>query len=140
MQRWIYLVITVSGIGLWGVWLSQSLVHGQPPAKGRNQDGIRLTFEVVQSFDARYAGDTPGHMGRAGGLDNRQLKIALGDPVYRGQEKVGSVTELKWNRPNGSLDIEFDPQENVRVNVGDEVWMDVDGTKPSLPPAKSSDR
>ncbi len=107
----------------------------QPSSKVRGQVGPRLTFEVVQSFDARYAGDTPGHMGRAGGVENRQIKVALSDPVYRGDEQIGKVTELVWNRTNGSLDVEFDPLGDVRVNVGDEVWMDADGTHPSRPAA-----
>lgn len=117
----------------WQLWSSAQ----QPAAKGRGEASPRLTFEVVESFDAKYAGDTPGHIGRAGGLENRRLKVALGDPVYRGDQKVGKVTELTWNRANGSLDVEFDPSENVRVNVGDEVWIDIDGTRPSFSAAKA---
>jgi hypothetical protein len=82
----------------------------------------------VQSFDAKYEGDTPGHVGRAGGLQNRRLRAALGDSIYRGDQKVGTVTGLTWNRTNGSLDIEFDPAADIRVSVGDEVWMLLDGS------------
>lgn len=123
----------LAAVALGQLWSSAQ----QPAAKGRDEANPRLTFEVVKSFDAQYAGDTPGHIGRAGSLENRRLKVALGDGVYRGDQKVGQVTELTWNRSNGSLDVEFDPSENVRVNVGDEVWIDLDGTKPSVPAAKA---
>lgn len=107
---------------------------GQQPAAVKGAavvDSNRLEFEVVHSFDAKYEGDTPGHMGRAGGLQNRRPHVALGDSIYRGDDKVGQVTGLTWNRTNGSLDIEFDPVNNVRVNVGDEVWMMLDGSSPA---------
>jgi hypothetical protein len=105
----------------------------QPATEKRNAtaDSNRLQFEVVQSFDAKYEGDTPGHVGRAGGLQNRRLRAALGDSIYRGDQKVGTVTGLTWNRTNGSLDIEFDPVAETRVSVGDEVWMLLDGSVPA---------
>jgi len=107
----------------------------QPAAEKRNTtaDSNRLQFEVVQSFDAKYEGDTPGHVGRAGGLQNRRLRAALGDSIYRGDQKVGTVTGLTWNRTNGSLDIEFDPVADTRVSVGDEVWMLLDGSAAANP-------
>jgi len=122
--------LSIVAIGLcivaaWQLWSS-----GQQPATGKAKaaDGPgRLEFDVVQSFDAKYLGDTPGHMGRAGGLENRRPRIALLDPIYRGEEKVGVVTGLQWNRTNGSLDIEFDPFDRARVCVGDAVWMALDG-------------
>lgn len=83
----------------------------------------RFDFDVVRSFDAKYQGDTPGHIGRHGGLGDRHPLIALGDPVFRGDEQVGVVTELAWSRPQGALDIEFDPLPKVRVCVGDLVWV-----------------
>jgi hypothetical protein len=109
----------------------QLIGSAQQPAteKGKTTaDSNRLAFEVVHSFDAKYEGDTPGHMGRAGGLQNRRLRAALGDSIYRGDQSVGTVTGLTWNRTNGSLDIEFDPAENTRISVGDEVWMLLDGS------------
>jgi len=129
-QRW----WSVAAIGLalvagWQVWS-----RGQQPATGKAKEAAganRLEFEVVQSFDAKYLGDTPGHMGRAGGLENRRPRIALGDPIYRGEEKVGIVTGLEWNRVNHSLDIEFDPHDHARVCVGDAVWMALDGNAPA---------
>jgi hypothetical protein len=117
------------GIALVVVWQLGS--GGQQPAGGKaapTESSNRLEFEVVHSFDAKYQGDTPGHMGRAGALQNRHPHIALGDAVYRGEEKVGDVTGLSWNRANGSLDIEFDPVDNARICVGDNVWMMLDAS------------
>src|SRR5213080_1458568 len=110
----------------------QLLSSGQQPAADKGKDaGNRLEFEVVHSFDAKYLGDTPGHMGRAGGLSMRRPRIALGDAVYRGEERVGLVTHLDWNRVNNSLDIEFDPVDKARVCVGDSVWLLFDNPRPS---------
>jgi hypothetical protein len=119
--------IVAMGLAIIGGW--QLLSNGQQSAtdKAKTPDSNRLEFEVVQSFDAKYDGDSPGHLGRAGGLQNRRLHAALGDTIYRGDVKVGTVTGLTWNRTNGSLDIEFDPAENTRISVGDEVWMFLDG-------------
>jgi hypothetical protein len=133
MQRmrnwgWGLILVAVLGAG-WQAWTS-----GQQPAAEKGKESAaanRLDFEVVQSFDAKYEGDTPGHIGRAGGLATRRPHVALGDAIYRGEEKVGMVTGLTWNRTNGSLDIEFDPAELVRISVGDSVWMMLDGTVPA---------
>jgi hypothetical protein len=110
----------------------QLLSSGQQPAADKAKDtGNRLEFEIVNSFDGKYLGDTPGHMGRAGGLSMRRPRIALGDPVYRGDERVGLVTHLDWNRVNGSLDVEFDPVDHARVCVGDAVWLVLDSPRPA---------
>lgn len=124
----------LSGIGLgllivvgWQLWSS-----GQQPAADKGKEASnRLEFEVVHSFDSKYLGDTPGHMGRAGGLTNRRPRIALGDPVYRGEERVGLVTHLDWNRVNNSLDIEFDPVDHARICVGDSIWLVLDNPRPA---------
>jgi hypothetical protein len=114
----------------WQLWSSgQQPPAGQPKAAA---DSNRLEFDVVESFDAKYLGDTPGHMGRAGGLEHRP-RIALLDPIYRGEEKVGVVTGLQWNRTRLSLDIEFDPVDHARICVGDAVWMALDGSSPPKP-------
>lgn len=127
LRKWFVVAVTVTLlIAGWQVWSV-----GQQPVGDKTKSsapGNRLEFEVVQSFDAKYEGDTPGHMGRAGGLTNRRPHIALGDAVFRGDQKVGAVTGLMWNRTNGSLDIEFDPAENTRVAVGDSVWLVLDST------------
>lgn len=106
--------------GLWQVWL-----HGQQPAAPKSPG--RFEFEVVHSYDAKYQGDTPGHIGRSGGLENRKLQVALGDAVMRGDEHIGRVTGLEWNRSHGSLEIEFDPVGKSRICVGDVVWVALDG-------------
>ena len=121
-------VVAALCCGIIAAW--QLGTSGQQPAAAKGQasaDANRMEFEVVHSFDAKYEGDTPGHMGRAGGLQNRRPHVALGDAIFRGEQQVGKVTGLTWNRTNGSLDIEFDPVEGVRVRVGDEVWMVLDG-------------
>lgn len=116
--RWL-IVVLMCALG--------SALRGQTAASNGSTPEARITFDVVQSYDAKYAGDTPGHLGRAGGLDRVRLNVALQDAVYRGETKVGVVTGLSWNRTNSSIDIEFDPVGDVRVAVGDEVWMAADG-------------
>jgi len=104
----------------------RSLTSGQQPGANPVRapaDPNRFEFEVVQSYDARYQGDTPGHMGKSGGLADRRPHVALGDPVFRGQQKVGVITGLGWSRTHGSLEVEFDPVDHVRISVGDEVWL-----------------
>jgi len=125
----------VAALGLaiisgWQVWSSGQ--QTTPPA-AKAKDGAaanRLEFEVVESYDAKYLGDTPGHMGRGGGLENTRMRVALADPIYRGDELIGRVTGLTWSRTHGALDIEFDPVDHARVCVGDKVWMALDGNNP----------
>src|SRR4029450_245813 len=125
-------MIGVAIVGGWQLWS-----NGQQPApKGKVGEANRLEFEVGQCFDAKYLGGTPGHMGRAGGLSNRRPRIALGDSIFRSDERVGIVTGLQWNRTNGSIDIEFDPVDHARVCVGDDVWMALDGNTATPNPAR----
>lgn len=90
--------------------------------------GTKFEFEVIESHDAAYLGDTPGHMGRDGGLKFRP-NVALGDGVYRsaGEKtvRIGSITRVLWDRVSGGLTVEFDPAPLVRVAVGEEVWIDL---------------
>jgi hypothetical protein len=90
--------------------------------------GTRFLFEVIESHDAVYLGDTPGHMGRDGGLTQRP-NVALGDGVYRtvGKEtsRIGTITRVVWDRVSGGLTVEFDPAPLERVAVGEEVWIDL---------------
>lgn len=122
IKKWfsVAVVAAVFVVG-WQVW-SVGQQPGSDKAK-QSSNGNRLDFEVVSSFDGKYLGDTPGHMGRVGGLTGRKPRIALGDKVYRGEEIVGLVTGLDWNRTNTSLDIEFDPVDHARICVGDAVWL-----------------
>ncbi len=87
--------------------------------------GTRFSFEVIESFDAKYEGDTPGHTGRGGGLENTRPNVALGDNVYRGDKKCGTITGIVWSRVQGGLTIEFDPEPNTRIAVGDVMWVDL---------------
>jgi len=92
------------------------------PAQGPVAIPGRFEFLVVESFDAKYQGDTPGHLGRAS-LGRNSPRIALDDPVFREATRVGKVTRLIWNEAKESLDVEFDPEPNLRVAIGDPVWV-----------------
>lgn len=96
--------------------------------KADEKSDPKFEFEVLESFDAQYLGDLPGHVGRDG-LNGRRPNIALGDPVFRGNDQIGTVTELKWNRVNDSLEVEFDPLPNYRIFVGESVWVHLDGSR-----------
>jgi len=97
--------------------------------------GTPFFFEVIDSHDAKYPGDTPSHVGKDGGLTVRP-NVALRDPVYRTVNKVttviGRVTLVQWDRVSGSLTVEFDPEPLHRIAVGDEVWVDLN-PMPSQP-------
>ena len=99
--------------------------------------GTRFEFEVIESHDAAYAGDTPGHMGRDGGLTVRP-NVALGDGVYRTEGdkpvRIGSITRVLWDRVSGGLTVEFDPAPKTRVAVGEEVWIDLNPASPAQAP------
>jgi len=99
---------------------SQQVVEKAAPSP---QATGRFEFEVIESFDAKYDGDTPGHIGRHGELGDLRPQAALGDPVMRGDKKIGTVTGLRWSRGHGSLEIEFDPEPKTRISVGDIVWL-----------------
>lgn len=90
--------------------------------------GTRFEFEIIESRDALYLGDTPSHFGKDGGLTVRP-QVALGDPVYRGvaggRMLVGRVTRVAWSRVSGSLGVEFHPVPLLRIAVGEEVWVDL---------------
>jgi len=90
--------------------------------------GTPFYFEVIESHDAKYPGDTPAHKGKDGGLSVRP-NVALGDAVYRTVDTstvvIGNVTSVAWDRVSGSLTVEFDPEPFQRIAVGDEVWIDL---------------
>jgi hypothetical protein len=99
--------------------------------------GTRFLFEVIESHDAAYLGDTPGHMGRDGGLKVRP-NVALGDGVYRTDgettTRVGTITRAVWDRVSGGLTVEFDPEPLRRIAVGDEVWVDLNPAPAAVVP------
>jgi hypothetical protein len=116
--------------------------------------GTPFFFEVIDSHDAKYPGDTPAHMGKDGGLTVRP-NVALGDPVYKTVSNasnkapnnaanptsnqaatvVGKITLVRWDRVSGSLTVEFFPEPFQRIAVGDEVWIDLNPApaKPATP-------
>lgn len=98
------------------------------PQRQHPPHGTHFWFEVIESFNAKYEGDTPGHIGRGGGIKFHP-HVALGDSVYHriGEEDrvIGVVTGAIWDRLKGSLTVEFRPQEDHRIAVGDDVWVDL---------------
>jgi hypothetical protein len=110
----------VTAAGYWS-WPSQAQLAPPPSAK---ENRSRFEFMVVESFDAQYLGDTPGHIGRGGALGKKAPGVALGDPVYREDTPIGRVSRVQWDRTKESLEIEFDPKPKVgRISVGDAVWV-----------------
>ncbi|NCX99314.1 MAG: hypothetical protein EBX35_12250 [Planctomycetia bacterium] len=105
--------------------------------------GMAFRFEVIESHDADYLGDTPAHLGKNGGLTVRP-QVALGDPVYRkavtGRIRVGHVTRVTWSRVAGSLELEFDPEPFQRIAVGDEVWIDLNPAPADVDPSGGRER
>jgi hypothetical protein len=120
----IAVVLIVSSSGVSGFVRAEDAQARLPLAP----HGTKFRFEVIESHDAVYLGDTPGHMGRDGGLTVRP-NVALGDGVYRTEgeasRRVGTITRAVWDRVSGGLTIEFDPEPLTRVAVGEEVWVDL---------------
>jgi hypothetical protein len=107
--------------------------QAQPP---RPAD-TKFKFQVVQSVDAEYVGDAPAHMGR-GSLELAKPDISLGDPVFSGDVKVGTVTKAVWDRVRNSLEVEFAPYpyevdthgkpvRPLRIAVGQDFWIPIGG-------------
>src|SRR5215217_4683723 len=94
--------VTLLGLVSWG--LTPSRAQQPKPAASRHE------VTVVESFDAKYLGDTPGHVAR-GRIGNEQRpNVALGDPVYHGERLVGKITGVTWDRSKESLEVEIDPE------------------------------
>ena len=121
-------ILAASGV-MWEMRSAADDVHDpRAPVREHTAPGTRFWFEVIESFNAKYQGDTPGHVGRGGGL-SLHPHVALGDPVYHKigdvDKAIGSVTGVVWERVRGSLTVEFRPHEDHRIAVGDEVWVDL---------------
>lgn len=114
-------------VGIAGYASGQSQKSPAESKVTTSPERLRVTgefeFEVVECFDAKYLGDVPGYVGRHGELGDARPQASLGDPVYRNEEVVGHVSGLNWSRGHGSLEIEFEPGPNTRVNVGDVVHL-----------------
>ena len=125
-------VLAAGFLGLWSVGLAPFVGVAREVDREASlplaKPGTPFHFEVIESHDADYLGDTPAHSGKDGGLTVRP-HVSLGDPVYRaGTEPpvvVGRVTRVQWSRVSGSLEVEFDPEPLQRIAVGDEVWVDL---------------
>lgn len=126
------LVLFLATAIAWSAWQSGAPAQSPPGLESLKPatKGARFTFDVIESFDAKYPGDTPGHAGKHGGLEGVRPHVSLGDPVFRGEDRVGEITGITWDRLRGSLTIEFDPKPNVRIAVGDTVWLALDGKPP----------
>lgn len=110
-------------------------VNANAPRREHAPHGTKFWFEVVESFNAKYQGDTPGHIGRGGGI-TLHPHVALGDPVHHhrlgeGDHEIGIVTGVVWDRLKGSITVEFSPKENHRIAVGDQVWVDLNPAMPT---------
>ena len=117
-------------------WTTSAQTTGPRPGQSAaaKVDPTRFEFEILESYDAKYLGDQPGHMGRYGGLGQVRPNVALGDPVYHEDTKVGTVTGLTWDRAKGSLQVEFDPEPFQRITVGEVVWISLES--PNAPKPK----
>jgi hypothetical protein len=100
------------------------------PAQRPNTNRSRFEFQVVESFDAKYLGDTKGYTGRGGGLGEARPNVALYDPVYRDNTKVGTVTGLTWDRSKGALQVEFKPEPLGEIRIGETVWLSLEDPSP----------
>jgi hypothetical protein len=124
-----------------GVGMARADAAAAEAAMPRPPHGTPFHFEVIESHDARYLGDTPSHSGKDGGLTVRP-QVAIGDAVYRtehgGQRIIGHVTRVAWSRVSGSLEVEFTPEPLERIAVGDEVWIDLNPA-PAPRPAGRTD-
>jgi len=121
-RRWIWILalLVAAAAGHYASVFAQQAPPSKAPAP---KFSGKFEIEVIESFDAKYQGDTPGHIGKHGELGDLRPQAALGDPVFRGDEKVGTVTNLIWSPGHGSLQVEFDPEPKVRIAVGDVVWL-----------------
>ena len=104
-------------------------LRGIGSAQGPTATADRIQFVVVESFDAKHSDDTPGHVGRVGGLGSKAPNVALADDVYREAGKVGKVTHILYDRAKESLEIEFNPIPGARVPIGSEVYL-IAGNRP----------
>ena len=110
----------------------------EPPKQQPPQSRTKFIFQVSQSFDAKYFGDLPGHIGK-GAFHGGEPDVAMGDPVYRDNVRIGVVTGLKWDWTRAALEVEFDPEpfeidmdgkplpRRVRVTCGQDVWIPLGG-------------
>ena len=117
------------GPGMYFAWqFDLGEADGRRGTEAAERTRSRFEFEIIESFDGKYLGDTPGP---------RPQRRARGDPAQRGpgrpglprgDPRVGTVTSVVWSRAKGSLDVEFDPEPLLRISVGEVVWIAIDGS------------
>jgi hypothetical protein len=132
-RRYLVVGCLIAAAFIAGHWLSS--VPGQDVKRAPPSPAMqgRFEFEVIETYDSKYLGDTPGLIGRHGELGDFRPQAALGDPIFRGTEKVGKVSGLRWSQGTGSLEIEFDPEPFTRVALGDVVWIKLGGAPDKEP-------
>lgn len=122
------LCLSGAAVAWWGTGVNSARGVDAQATLPFAQPGTAFHFEVIESHDAAYLGDTPAHIGKDGGLTVRP-HVGLGDAVYRTQDgqraAVGRITRVEWSRVSGSLEVEFEPEPLQRIAVGDEVWIDL---------------
>jgi len=130
------IVYAIAAAGTLGLCIMLFGMHGSAddfydataPQRQHAQHGTHYWVEVVESFNAKYEGDSPGHIGRGGGIELHP-HVALGDPVYhrigKEDEAIGVIAGVTWDRLKGSLTFEFHPKKEHRIAVGDLVWIDL---------------
>jgi hypothetical protein len=114
------IVAAVGTIGAGWVWTATTRAQ-------LTANRTKFEFLIVESYDAQYLGDSPGHIGKAGGLGHTAPNIALEDPVYHDKVRIGKVAHLTWDEAKESLEVEFDPEPNRRISIGDSVWIPLGG-------------
>ncbi|MGC3969051.1 MAG: hypothetical protein QM775_17305 [Pirellulales bacterium] len=67
----------IGPVVLAALWFGRS-TEAQLPIAADAAPPDTFPFVVVESFDAKYEGDTPGHLGRHGGLGDRVPRSCAG--------------------------------------------------------------
>lgn len=98
---------------------AQSPAEPLRPTAATPRDQSRL--EVIEIFDAKYAGDTPGCV--AVQKVTSPPRISLGDAVHRDGVTVGHLTAAAWNDETHVLRIEFDPSTGARTRISDVITL-----------------
>jgi hypothetical protein len=102
VQMWCWKV-TFCAIGATGVLAATAALLEMQSAADDIQDrhepvrqhpapGTPFWFEVIESFNAQYRGDTAGRIGRGGGL-SLQPHVALGDSVHPSVDDIEKTLE-----------------------------------------------
>lgn len=98
----------------------------KPPAPAPQAAELtRLEFDVVEASNDKYRGSTAALSEPDLARWTTSPGIAPGDPVFRGDRKVGTVISVILSRQQGNLTVELVPELQTRVAVGDAVWVNL---------------